>query len=141
MAARQEPEWGYAVPYEDIAGALAICGVGEADHTRASGRSAVEIGAQAVERALEDAGLEPDEVDGILWSPGMGPQFDSDAYRAHFGTSHEMWGSASGGGMAWAATAPARAGEAIRAGKAHTILNVFSVAWAADVGRKNVIVS
>ena len=35
----------------------AICGVGESDHTRASGRNAVEIGAQAVERALADAGI------------------------------------------------------------------------------------
>jgi acetyl-CoA acetyltransferase len=134
MSSSNANDWGYAVPYEDITGQLAICGVGEADHTRASGRTAEQIGAQAVERALADAGLEPDQVDGILWSGGMGPQFDASAYREHFGTTHEMWGAPTGGGMAWAATAPARAAEAIRAGKAHTVLNVFSVAWATERG-------
>jgi len=114
---------------------VAICGVGESEHTRASGRSVEAIGAEAVERALEDAGLAPEAVDGLMFSGGLGPQFNADAYRKHFGTKHEMWTSHEGGGMAWAATAPARAAEALRDGRATAIVNVFSVAWATERGQ------
>ena len=51
-------DWGWATEYEDVSGAVAICGVGESDHTKASGRTTREILGQAVERALDDAGLE-----------------------------------------------------------------------------------
>ena len=125
-------EWGALVPHSAEARQVAICGVGESEHTKASGRSAVEIGAEAVERALEDAELEPEEVDGIMFGMGMGPQFDAEAYRKHFGTTHEMWTSNWGGGMAWAATAPSPAARALAEGKAQTIVNVFSVAWASE---------
>ncbi len=41
-------------------------------------------------------------------SPGRArsPDFDAAAFHEHFGTSHELWTSHWGGGMAWAATAP-----------------------------------
>ena len=126
--------WGQARELESIAGEIAIVGVGDADHSKASGRSATEIGAQAVERALEDAGLEPTDVDGIMFSGGLGEQFDDAAFRAHFGIDHELFVSREGGGMAWAATAPYVAARAIRERKAKTILNVFSVAWATERG-------
>jgi acetyl-CoA acetyltransferase len=109
---------------------VAFVGVGEADHSAASGRSSNEIAAQAVERALEDAGLRPEELDGFMSSPGVGDQFDVTAYHAHFGTDHPMWQSPKGGGMVWAATAPYQAARALHEGKARHILNVFSVAWA-----------
>ncbi|MEO2169927.1 MAG: hypothetical protein ABGY42_17785, partial [bacterium] len=57
-------EWGFASELEDLSGAVAIAGVGESEHTRASGRTPREITASAVERALEDCGLAPDQVDG-----------------------------------------------------------------------------
>jgi acetyl-CoA acetyltransferase len=111
---------------------VAIAGVGEADHTKASGRSARQISAEAIERAIQDAGLTPTEVDGICYSGGMGASFDARAYHEHFGTSHEMFESPQGGGMAWAATAPLIAAEALRAGKARNIVNVFAVSWASQ---------
>jgi acetyl-CoA acetyltransferase len=126
------PDWGVASELEDVAGEVAIVGVGEADHSRASGRSAREIAAQAVERAIADAGLTPAEVDGILYSAGMGEVFDEKAYRQHFGTRHEMWSSGRGGGMTFAATAPHAAALALRAGRARHVVNVFSVAWASE---------
>ena len=82
--------WGHSVAYDDIAGEVAIAGVGEADHSKASGRTARAIAAQAVERALDDAGLRPDEVDGLMTSPGVGDQFDAAAYHDHFGTCHPL---------------------------------------------------
>ena len=66
--------WGFAEPYEDIVGEVAIVGVGDADHTSASGRTAKEIAIQAVERALDDAGLRAAEVDGIMYAPYMADQ-------------------------------------------------------------------
>ncbi len=131
-AQQAHKDWGWASEFESVAGEVAIAGVGEADHSKASGRTAVEIAAQAVERTLADAGLEPDQVDGLMLSPGMGPHFDEAAYHAHFGTDHSIWVSNQGGGMVWAATAPVQAARALREGRAHTILNVFSVAWATE---------
>ena len=74
--------------------------------SKASGRSASDIAAQAVERAIADAGLQPEDIDGLMTSPGVGDQFDEAAFHAHFGTSHPMWVSPKGGGMVWSATAP-----------------------------------
>jgi acetyl-CoA acetyltransferase len=123
-------DWGRAEPYEDVSGAVAIVGVGEADHTAASGRTTKDIALQAVERALADAGLTPGDVDGIMSSPFGGDQLTEDDFRAHFGVSHDMWVSRQGGGMRWAATAPYEAALALRRGEATCILNTFAVAWA-----------
>jgi len=129
------PTWGAATPLEDVSGEVAIVGVGEADHSGPSGRDAVAIGAQAVERALADAGLAPEDVDGILYRGGIGPQFDEHAFRAHFGTRKELFASPDGGAMSWAATAPYLAAQAIRAGKARVLVNVFAVDWASRRGQ------
>jgi len=130
MPTKRTEDWGHATPYEDVSGEVAIVGVGEADHSKASGRSPREIAAQAVERALADAGLAASDVDGIMYTPFDGQQLDAAAFHAHFGTSQDLWVSTQGGGMVWAGSAPYEAALAIRSGKARTVLNVFSVAWA-----------
>ncbi len=122
-------DWGHATELDDVRAQVAIAGIGETAYTKASGRTAREIGAEAAERAIADAGLTPADIDGITWS-GAFPDFDVDAFHEHFGTSHEMWTSPWGGGMAWAATAPYLAAQAIRENKARHVLNVFPVAWA-----------
>jgi acetyl-CoA acetyltransferase len=127
-------DWGHAAPLEDIAGQVAIVGVGEADHTKASGRTTQAIAAQAVERALEDAGLEPADVDGLMYIPFSGDQLDGAAFRARFGARGDLWTSDQGGGMVWAGTAPYHAARAIREGRAHYVVNTFSVAWATQRG-------
>ncbi len=133
--ARRRTDWGRAVPLEIAAGEVAIAGVGEADHSKASGRSFTEISAQAIERALQDAGLAPEDVDGLCYSGGMGARFGADDFHAHFGTSHEIFESPRGGGMVWAATAPVVAAEAFRNGRARHMVNVFAVSWATDRGK------
>jgi acetyl-CoA acetyltransferase len=122
-------DWGHATELDDIRAQVAIAGIGETAYTKASGRTAREIGAEAAERAIADAGLEPSDIDGITWS-GAFADFDVAAFHEHFGTTHDMWTSPWGGGMAWAATAPYLAAQAIRAGSARHVLNVFPVAWA-----------
>jgi acetyl-CoA acetyltransferase len=128
-ATTPDVDWGWATEYEDVSGTVAICGVGESEHTKASGRTTTEIVATAVERALDDAGLKPTDVDGLMHVP-LPEQFDVAAFHEHFGTSHDMWESKAGGGMVWAATAPYEASHALRDGKANVILNTFGVAWA-----------
>jgi len=127
-------EWGYAPASEDISGRVAIVGVGESEHTKASGRTAPEIAATAVERAIADAGLEPADVDGVMRVPRVGDQFDGAAFHEHFGTSHDLWESERGGGMRWAATAPYDAARALASGEATYIVNSFAVAWATQRG-------
>jgi acetyl-CoA acetyltransferase len=124
-----ERDWGGASELDEIAGEVAIVGIGETAYTKASGRTAKEIGAEAAEKAIADAGLEPRDVDGLTYS-GAFADFDVPAFHEHFGTDHEIWSSPWGGGMAWAATAPHLAARAIRQGKARHVLNVFPVAWA-----------
>ncbi len=127
-----DPDWGFATPLDDVSGQVAIVGVGEADHSKASGRTALEIAAQAVERAVSDAGLRPGDIDGLMHVPMMGAQMDEAAFRDRFGTSHEMWVSKRGGGMVWAGTAPYEAARAIGEGRATYVVNSFSVAWATE---------
>jgi acetyl-CoA acetyltransferase len=127
---RPATDWGFPSDLDDISGEVAIAGVGEADHTKASGRTPQDIAVQAVERALADAGLAPRDVDGILYSGGIGDAFDAKAFREHFGTRQEIWESPRGGGMTFAATAPATAAAELRSGRVRHALNVFSVSWA-----------
>ncbi|HTK14848.1 MAG TPA: thiolase family protein [Acidimicrobiia bacterium] len=126
-------DWGYASELDDVRGEVAIVGIGETAYTKASGRTARDIGIEAAERAIADAGLEPSDIDGLTWS-GAFADFDIGVFHEHFGTSHDVWTSPWGGGMAWAATAPYLAARAIREGKARHVLNVFPVAWATQRG-------
>jgi acetyl-CoA acetyltransferase len=122
-------EWGSAADYEDVSGAVAIVGVGESEHTKASGRTVHEIVGDAVERAIADAGLGPRDIDGLMFG-GLPGQFDAAAFHQRFGTNHDIWESPKGGGMRWAATAPYHAAAALAAREATYILNTFGVAWA-----------
>jgi acetyl-CoA acetyltransferase len=125
-------DWGHPEELDDVAGQVAIAGAGESDHSNASGRDTTAIAAEAVERALADAGLTPSDVDGIMWQPSFPGQLDDVAFRAHFGIDDHkpMWTSTLGGGMIWAGTAPYTAAKAIAAGQASVVLNSFAVAWA-----------
>jgi len=122
-------DWGFATPYEDVSGEVAIVGVGESDHSKASGRTTRQIATQAARRAIADAGLEPSDIDGLMYTP-IAAEFDERAFREEFGVRHDMWVSRAGGGMVWAGSAPYDAALALRAGKAKYVLNVFAVAWA-----------
>ena len=45
---------------------VAIAGVGETDYSRNSGRSELMLALQAIKAALDDAGIAPSEVDGLM---------------------------------------------------------------------------
>ncbi|NRA00829.1 MAG: thiolase family protein [Myxococcales bacterium] len=132
-ATGDDGDWGHAADLEDVSGRIGVVGVGESDHSKASGRTATECALSAIERALEDAGLEPGQIDGIMFLR-HGEHVDAAAFHAHFGTSHDIWESGEGGGMRWAATAPHAAARAIAAGRAKYVVNSFAVAWATQRG-------
>src|SRR5262245_20622425 len=44
----------------------AIIGVGETPYTRGSGRTTRALGTEAIRNAMNDAGIKPSEVDGML---------------------------------------------------------------------------
>ena len=48
------------------AGATAIAGVGQTEFSKDSGRSELQLAAEAVQAALKDAGLTPGDVDGLV---------------------------------------------------------------------------
>lgn len=123
-------EWGSLVERPDIRGELAIVGVGETQMTANSGRESVALGLEAIGHALVDAGLRPNQVDGLMVTGGMGGQVDVAAFHRHFGTAQPIWFSGDGGAMTWSATAPHHAALAVREGKAKIIVNVFSTDWA-----------
>ena len=122
--------WGKGTEFDDIAGQVAIVGIGESEYSGASGRDCKGIAAEAVERAVTDAGLKPEDIDGVMCLGELGGQFTGEDFHARFGTSHELWDSPDGGGMIWAATAAYHAAEALRSGKAKYIVNSFAVDWA-----------
>jgi acetyl-CoA acetyltransferase len=128
-----DADWGFASDLDDVSGRVAIVGIGEAEYTKASGRTAKEIGAVAAERAIADAGLDPRDVDGLTISSAFA-DFDAAAFHEHFGTDHDLWVSQRGGGMNGAGTAPYLAAKAIERGRATHVLNVFPVAWATQRG-------
>jgi acetyl-CoA acetyltransferase len=121
-----DPAWGAALPSEDVHGAAAVVGVGESDHSARSGRHVTDIVAQAVERALDDAGLRPADVDGVMCAAGP-DQFDASAFHRHFGTNHDLWESRAGGTTPMAFHDGALA---LRHGYATCVLNSYGVAWA-----------
>ena len=131
MTGRDDGLWGKAVELSDVRGRAAIVGIGESSYTRASGRTSEAIAIEAAERAIDDAGLQPSDIDGLTWS-GSDPSLDEETFRRHFGIRGELFTSELGGGMTGAAMAPYLAARAIEEGRASYVLNVFAVAWATN---------
>lgn len=53
----------------ELSGKTAIVGIGETDYSRNSGRSELTLSLQAITKALDDCGIKPSQVDGLLrWS-------------------------------------------------------------------------
>ena len=49
-----ESDWGHSSLFEPVGGEIAVVGIGEAEHSKASGRTTHEIAAQAIELARFD---------------------------------------------------------------------------------------
>jgi acetyl-CoA acetyltransferase len=103
---------------------------GETAQTASSGRDPIAMAAEAIAVALDDAGLQPEDVDGLMFRGGMADQFTAAAFQQYFGTTRTLWVCSEGGAMSWAGTAPYEAAMALRHGSASVIVNAFTVNWA-----------
>ncbi len=105
----------------------AIIGIGELKPVRRTeGITTLEMLAKVSARAVEDAGIEPYEIDGLLVGPQVGetPQHGPATIAEYLGLKPTMGnvvdlGGASGAGMVW------RAAAAITAGMCQTVLCVL----------------
>lgn len=125
-----QSDWGSAAQLEDIRGQVAIAGVGETRYSGPSDRNAKDLCLEAIAHAIEDAGLRPEDIDGLMISAGVADQVTPEDFHTHFGTRQPLWFSQEGGGMIWAATSAHTAAGALKAGEAKHIVNVFAVDWA-----------
>lgn len=64
---------------------VAVVGVGRTEVARASARSPLDLAAEALRLALDDAGLEPDDVDGLFTNVGDPLAVDYDRMAEAFG--------------------------------------------------------
>lgn len=106
----------------------AIVGIGELKPVRTTtGRATLEMIAEVSRAAVLDAGLGPDQIDGLLVGPQVGetPQHVPATVSEYLGLQPTMsnvvdLGGASGAGMVW------RAAAAIDAGMCETVLCVLA---------------
>ena len=78
-------------------GKYAIVGIGETEYSRGSGRSTRAMGAEALRRAMDDAGLNSDDVDGMLSYHG-GDSTPSTSIMYDLGLKPNFYMDCSGGG-------------------------------------------
>jgi acetyl-CoA acetyltransferase len=67
-----------------LARKVAITGIGETEYTKGSGMTDKALQLQAVERAIADAGLKRNEIDGLIPTP-IGPGFTVEGFAENLG--------------------------------------------------------
>ena len=108
---------------------IAIVGIGQTAPVRRSDKGIRELVVEAIELALEDAGLEASEVDGVITDGLVMPTtVPRDFIAAQFGMDRRFDGGISFGG-AGTASAPQLARMAITSGLAKNVLFYFGVDW------------
>lgn len=108
---------------------IAIVGIGQTTPVRRSDKGIRELVVEAIELAIEDAGLEASEVDGVITDGLVMPTtVPRDFIAAQFGMDRRFDGGISFGG-AGTASAPQLARMAISEGLAKTVLFYFGVDW------------
>ena len=107
--------------------AVTIAGVGETEYSKNSGRSELQLSLEAISRALEDAGIDRKEVDGLLrWSVDTSPEA---TVAANMGIEDLAWfGEISQAGNVGAALI-ANGAAAIHAGLANVVVIYRGVNW------------
>ncbi len=108
---------------------IAIVGVGHTPPARRSPKSIRHLAIEAVQLALDDAGLDARDIDGVITDGVIMPHsVPREFIAAQFGMTRSFDGGVSFGG-AGVASAPELAKLAIGAGKARTVLFYFGVDW------------
>lgn len=100
----------------------AISGIGASDFSSASGRSPLTLATQAATAAIGDAGLRPDDIDGIIRNE-MDTVFHNDLAHALGLTNLTFWGATGTGGAAPCGQIGMAVG-AILSGQATNVLSI-----------------
>lgn len=111
-----------------LAGRTAICGVGQSAYGRRSGRSAIDLGADAIAGALEDAGLGPQDLDGLLVSFGSPGGADADTLAFALGLDLRFYSQTWSHGR-FTATCLQQAAMAVAAGFADVVACLAAVSF------------
>ena len=103
-----------------FANTVAVAGVGETDYSRASGRTELQLALEAILAALDDAGIAPHDVDGLMkWRVDTSAEAD---VAANLGIPDlAWWGEINQAGNVGAALV-AHAAAGIHAGLANVIV-------------------
>jgi acetyl-CoA acetyltransferase len=113
---------------------IAIVGVGETAPVRRSDKDLRTLAVEAALAALDDAGLDPSAVDGIVTDAGIMPTtVPHEWMAAQLGIDNHFSAALSYGGTGIVA-APMLAEMAIRAGLAEVVLFYFGVDWGSRPG-------
>lgn len=111
---------------------IAIVGISETPPARRSPVPLKEAVVDCVLAALDEAGISPDEVDGIVTDTGIMPMSVPQDYVAgQLGIAPRFGASISYGGAGIAAT-PMLAEYALRSGRAKVVVSYFGVDWGTD---------
>ena len=108
---------------------IAIVGVGETPSVRKADKDLRALCVDAVLAALDDAGIGPSEVDGIVTEAGIMPTGVPHEWMAAQLGIQSCYSAATSYGGAGIVSAPLIAETAIRAGLATTVISYFGVDW------------
>src|SRR3954469_23146808 len=111
-----------------LGGRTAICGVGQSPYGRRLGRSAIDLGAEALGAALDDAGLSPGDLDGMLVSFGSPGGADADTLAFSLGLNLRFYSQTWGHGR-FTATCIQHAAMAVRSGMADVVACMAGVSF------------
>jgi acetyl-CoA acetyltransferase len=107
---------------------VAIAGVGETDHSFADPRAPAAMAVDAIRRALADAGLTADDVDGVVTEAGtMAPVAPIDQVSMAAGIRGRRFSAAIGLAGSGTVGAPSLARMAIESGQADVVVAYFTL--------------
>ncbi|MFN0030013.1 MAG: thiolase C-terminal domain-containing protein [Acidimicrobiales bacterium] len=111
-----------------LGGRTAICGVGQSAYGRRMGRSNIDLAADALEGALQDAGLTPADLDGMVVSFGTPGGADADTLAFALGLDLRFYSQTWGHGR-FTATCIQQAAMAVASGMADVVACMASVSF------------
>lgn len=111
-----------------IGGRTAICGVGQSAYGRRLGRSGIDLGADAIGAALDDAGLGPGDLNGMVVSFGSPGGVDADALAFALGLDLRFYSQTWGHGR-FTATCIQQAAMAVASGMADVVACLAAVSF------------
>jgi acetyl-CoA acetyltransferase len=103
-----------------VGGAVAVAGIGQTEYSKCSGRSELQLCAEASRAAIEDAGLRPADVDGLVTFTHDGN--DEASLMRSLGIDSVRWASRTPFGGGGASATLQHAAAAVASGAADTVL-------------------